>query len=361
MNSPNPMRFSSLLLLVLLLSAPLTSCAPTRTPLPPGEIPTQGEVSLKEEEYGQQVFRQLSEQFELDRSDERINRARRLVDQITTVRGNNQNIWHVYVFKDDTFHNAGATRGNYLFVWSALMDSTPDDNELAAILAHEVGHVLAGHTKPNPMDEVREMLANVTGSATQRIMIQSGGSLSTGLAGLGGALAAQLMKALILNPDKQADELEADQLGLFLMAEAGFDPRSAISFWTRSQYDPNFQQAPLEFLSTHPSSETRLENLKKHLNHAMAVFEGKPYSPPKGEKEQTSLTKNSSLPDEAGPIWVAAEESVPVYTRAEKSAQQVGTLRKGERVVVRTQLRRWLQITSPYEGFVESPRFSPLN
>ena len=376
----------------VLLIFHLTGCTSTRTPIPTGEIPTQGQVSLEDEEYGQQVYRELAGQFTIDRDDARINRARRLVDELTTVRGNNQNIWHVHVFQHPTFHNAGATRGNYIFIWSALLDAVPDDGELTTILAHEIGHVLAGHTQPDPAEEVNRMLADLAGRATRDIMVQTGGNTVIGLAGLGGLLAAELLKAFIVNPDNQDDELEADQLGLFIMAEAGYNPEKAITFWERAKNDPNFKSAAIEFLSSHPSSDTRLEALKKVLPEAMARYNGgNPIIPPpttvvsnsstapapsavaptsqnppapvqsSPPPPQSSAASNSTVgrTSDKGSYWIAADDKISVFASPSKSSKKLGHISKGERVLVDHRLRRWLVIEDPYEGFVESPHFFP--
>jgi predicted Zn-dependent protease len=348
--TPPPSYFKPLILLLITLCIP-SACAPTRPPLPAGTIPTQKSVPLKEEQYGQQVFRQLAEQFPLDRDDNRIGRARRIVDRLTTVRGNDQNIWHVYVFRDDTLHNAGATRGNYIFVWSALLDAVADDAELSAIFAHEIGHVLAGHTQPDPTLEAKQMIAGLSGTAARNIMIHAGSGSLYGLAGLGGMLASELVKAVIVNPDQQALELEADQLGLFLMAEAGYDPRKAVEFWTKAQHDPRFKSGALTFLSSHPSTETRREHLEKLLPEALARY--------RGTQSHSATSPNELLAQ--GEKWIAVEKDVPLHEKPNESSTEIGEVPRGSTVGVKQRLRRWLSLSPPYEGFVESRFFAPKN
>ncbi|MCB0331293.1 MAG: M48 family metalloprotease, partial [Bdellovibrionales bacterium] len=249
----------------------------------------------------------------------------------------------------------------------------PDDAELSSILAHEIGHVLAGHTQPDPVEEAQQMLASITGDTASRMMTIYGNNTISALAGLGGLIASELMEALIVNPNKQANELEADQLGLFVMAEAGFDPRKAISFWTRAQHDPNFQSTPIEFLSTHPSSETRLERLLQILPQAMTRYEQRGSGDGNGNEKASVLSEHAMEqsvaardhatlpPSESSKRWIAAEQGISVFGQADKSAAQIGTLDKGQHVTVKHRLRRWLFITAPYEGYVESHRFYPEN
>ena len=262
------------ILSTLIIIFSLAACSNTRIPVPTGEIPSQGTVVGTEEQYGHKVFQQLAQKFPIDTDDNRILRVRAVVDRLTKVRNNDQNIWHVHLFKDDSFANAAATRGNYIFVWSGLVNTVDDDAELATILAHEIGHVLAGHTKPNPAEEVNKMLAQLAGSTAQRVMRSVGDPMVAGLATLGGLLARELIKAIAVNPNSQEVELEADELGLFVMAEAGYDPRKALTFWDRVKNDPRFGNSPVQFLSSHPSSSERLEALKAVLPQAQARYHG---------------------------------------------------------------------------------------
>jgi len=68
------------------------------------------------------------------------------------------------------------------------------------------------------------------------------------------------LEAILVNPDQQGKELEADQIGIFMMADAGYDPQEAIDFWQHVQGDPDFSSSPLEFMSSHPSSTLASRN-----------------------------------------------------------------------------------------------------
>lgn len=274
------MYFRTALITLLLLV--ITSCASTRKPIPTGVIPSQGSVYSADEQYGHKVFQELAKKFPLDTDDNRIMRVRSVVDRLTQVRNNNKNIWHVHLFQDDSFANAAATRGNYIFVWSGLVQSVRDDGELATILAHEIGHVLAGHTQPDPSEEVNKMIAQLAGTTANRVMRSMGDPLIAGLATLGSLLAREVVNAIAVNPNSQEVELEADELGLFVMAEAGYNPNKAIEFWDRVKDDPRFGNSPTQFLSSHPSSSKRLEELKKVLPKALSRYQGGIYQGGRG-------------------------------------------------------------------------------
>jgi metalloendopeptidase OMA1, mitochondrial len=267
------MRTRRLHLFIVFICLIVFGCTTPRRPIPAGEIPRVASVSAADEEYGQQVLDGLAKHYPLDRSDARINRVRDIVDRLTRAAGADHEPWHVYVFRDPQMKNAAATRGNYVFVWSGMIDSVRNDGELGTILAHEIGHVLARHTMPNPSEQVNQIISGVAGRAAREMLARQGGGIGAA-AGVAELVISQSMQALIVNPEAQRKELEADQIGLFLMADAGYNPDDAIAFWQRAKNDPQFGNSALEFLSTHPSSTRRLQQLERLLPDAQARYKG---------------------------------------------------------------------------------------
>jgi hypothetical protein len=96
----------------------------------------------------------------------------------------------VPVLVDDGFVNAAATRGNYIFVWTGLLKKVQNEGELATVLAHEIGHVLAGHTTPTPEEETRQIMAQGLGIAAREVLAARGY----------GGLLGQLARAATLEP-----------------------------------------------------------------------------------------------------------------------------------------------------------------
>lgn len=270
---PRRIRYGHTPLSITLIVA-LSACGPLRSPVPPGEIPYQTSVAPADEQFGQEVFGLLSESYPISQDDAPILRVRAIVDKLTQGHGNAQNPWHVYILQGDGILNAAATRGNYIFIWTGMLQAVKSDDELATVLSHEVAHVLAGHTMPTPEEETRKILSESFGKVAQEVLYQQGGVVGA-LAGLGGALVGATFEAFLLNPEKQRQELEADHIGLFLMARAGYDPNAAIELWTRLKSDPDFNLGgPLSFLSTHPASTGRLQQLKELLPRALALYRG---------------------------------------------------------------------------------------
>lgn len=258
------MRYRSTLPILILAMFCSTGCAPRRAALPVGEIPRWQSTSHDDQQYGQQVLRQLSRVFPHSRDPFVLSRVRGVVARLAQASGSAPNGWKVSVFADNRVKNAAATRGNYLFLWTGMLGAVQSDDELAAVIAHEMAHVLAQHVMPNPAEELSSAIASAGGAAASGILTSSG-SVAVGAAQLGGALIEEGIRGLVINPESRRKEYEADQIGLFLMADAGYDPDAAVNFWERAARDPAFNGGSLEFLSTHPSSQNRSEYLRSLL------------------------------------------------------------------------------------------------
>jgi predicted Zn-dependent protease len=171
--------------------------------------------------------------------------------------------WDVVVFREDSA-NAFALPGGKIGVHSGLLKVAKTPDQLAAVIGHEIAHVLAGHSNE------RVSTAFATQSGLQLASLLSGAASSPtqrqlfGLLGLGAQVG-------VLLPFSRAQEREADLIGLDLMASAGFDPRQSIDLWKNMQAAAGGQ--PPEFLSTHPGHETRIHDLQQRLPHALPIYE----------------------------------------------------------------------------------------
>ena len=167
--------------------------------------------------------------------------------------------WQVRVFEDDSA-NAFALPGGYIGVNTGLLEIANTQDELAAVIGHEITHVLAQHANERAS----------TQSATQLglSVVQS----AAGLEGAGGEQLAGLLGAGaqfgILLPFSRKHESEADSLGLRLMARAGFDPRASVSLWQKMGQNQGGQ--PPAWMSTHPSHGQRIGGLEAAMGEARA-------------------------------------------------------------------------------------------
>jgi len=163
--------------------------------------------------------------------------------------------WEVRVFEDKAI-NAFALPGGKIGVYAGLLKAAQTQDQLAAVLGHEVAHVIAGHSA----ERVSESMAAEFGTTAVQAM--------TGVDAQTLGLATNVF---FLLPHSRTHESEADLLGMDYMAKAGFDPRQSITLWE------NMRKAggdkPPELLSTHPSDQTRIANLNKRLSIAMPLYE----------------------------------------------------------------------------------------
>jgi len=159
-------------------------------------------------------------------------------------------------------------------VYTGLFPAAKTEAGLAAVMGHEVVHALARHGAE------RMSQAQLTNAA-----LQAAGA-AAGAGGGGGLMSQAAMAALgvgaqvgVLLPFSRKHESEADYIGLLLAADAGYDPRESVALWERMA-QMSGGGAPLEFMSTHPSNETRIEQLKKWMPEAMAIYQTKQVAPP---------------------------------------------------------------------------------
>lgn len=163
--------------------------------------------------------------------------------------------WEVSVF-DSKEVNAFALPGGKIGVYTGLLKVAATQDQLAAVIGHEVSHVLAGHSA----ERYSETMASQVGS----VLVQA-------TTGVNGQIIDMATNAFILLPFSRTHETEADLLGLDLMAGAGFDPRQSIALWQNMARAGGSK--PAEFMSSHPSDETRIRNLSERLNTAMPIYE----------------------------------------------------------------------------------------
>lgn len=178
--------------------------------------------------------------------------------------------WEVTVIKDDKTMNAFALPGGKIAVYTGIFPVAKTEAGLAAVLGHEVVHALARHGAE------RMSQGQLTNAA-----LQVAGAMA-GISGEGGMLSQAAMAALgagaqvgVLLPFSRKHESEADYIGILLAADAGYDPRESVGLWERMA-QLSAGGGPAEFLSTHPGHETRIQQLKKWMPEALAMYKSRP-------------------------------------------------------------------------------------
>lgn len=173
--------------------------------------------------------------------------------------------WQVSVVKSDTV-NAFCLPGGKIVVYTGILPVAQSDAGLATVLGHEMAHAVSRHGAQRLFGS--EMAQTIMSGAQASLSL---GDLDPGKrAAIMGALGAGAKFGALL-PFSRKHESEADEIGLSYMARAGYDPREAITFWQRMGQTGGGQ--PPEFASTHPSHETRIEQLKALMPKAMEEYE----------------------------------------------------------------------------------------
>ncbi|MEX0900951.1 MAG: M48 family metallopeptidase [Gammaproteobacteria bacterium] len=205
-------------------------------------------------EMGAAAFAQIKEQQPISRDA----RARAYVHCVTnalTAAIASEQRWEVELFEDESA-NAFALPGGHIGVHTGLLAVAKTDSQLAAVIGHEIAHVVAQHSAAQVSNQMATQLG------VQALAGASG--MSPELIGMGANL-------LLVMPYGRRDESEADRLGLTYMAEAGFDPRDAVALWHNMSAQGGSRSA--EFLSTHPSPESRITELEARMPTVLPLYE----------------------------------------------------------------------------------------
>lgn len=214
---------------------------------------------------GVQSFEQIKQQTPLSK-DQNINQyvlciANKIIPGVQQNPDPKQ--WEVQVFDDDQA-NAFALPGYKIGVYTGLLKYAQNQDQLAAVMGHEVAHVIAKHGNERVSGQIATQAGLDLASAVLGGTQDSNNAMI--LAGLG--LGVQYGITL---PFSRSHESEADLIGLDLMAKAGFNPEESVPLWQ------NMSQAsgasPPEFMSTHPSNETRIKQLKERIPKANIAYQ----------------------------------------------------------------------------------------
>jgi predicted Zn-dependent protease len=215
------------------------------------------------EEYGKMIAA-ARQQGALDRDQAQVQRVRkitaRLEAQTPVFRPDARNWpWEVHVISSKEL-NAWCMPGGKIAVYTGLIDQLQlSDAEIAAVMGHEIAHALREHARERISQQMATGVAVGVAAAV----------LGVGQAGadIGGMLANVMFNL----PNSRTHEQEADRIGVELAARAGFDPRGAVTVWQKMAKASG--GGTPEFLSTHPSPETRIKDLEGYSQRVMPLYE----------------------------------------------------------------------------------------
>jgi len=204
----------------------------------------------------------------LNRDPQQVARVRtitqRLVPQVAVFRKDAlQWKWESNVLTSKDV-NAWCMPGGKMAVYTGLIERlNATDDELAAVMGHEIAHALREHARERIGNQMATSAASTVGALALEIF--------TGVR-VNPDLASSVLGAVTVLPNSRQNESEADVIGVELMARAGYDPRASLSLWRKMGQIAGSGGGP-EFLSTHPSGETRLRELQGYVDKVMPLYQ----------------------------------------------------------------------------------------
>lgn len=252
----------------------------------------------KEIAMGVSAFHEVLRKARLSQNLEINEMVHRVGDRIAAVAAKPEYQWEFAVIDDDRTINAFALPGGKVAVFTGILKFTKTEDGLATVMGHEVAHALQRHGAERYSRGILETIGQVGALAAGAVAGRPDAAMAAMSAyGVGVSL-----------PFGRSQESEADLIGLRLMAQAGYDPREAVPFWERMSGCPRqlidracfrSQQTIPEFLSTHPSDVSRINQIEAWLPGAMKYYRGRggevvppatipdPYRPPIGPMPQS--------------------------------------------------------------------------
>ncbi len=232
--------------------------------MPEGEVMEMSRASYREAIEGSKVITGTAEAEMINRVGRRIAPAAEefLRDEDQGERAGEFD-WEFNLIDDDETVNAWAMPGGKIAFYTGILPLAADENGVAVVMGHEVAHVLANHGR----ERLSQLLLFELGATGLSLALREEPETTRALwmtaFGLGG-------QAGLLLPYSRLQEYEADRIGLILTARAGYDPRAAIPFWERMRAEGG--RGNLEFLSTHPASEKRIEEIKGMMPEVLNYY-----------------------------------------------------------------------------------------
>jgi predicted Zn-dependent protease len=160
--------------------------------------------------------------------------------------------------------NAWAMPGGKVVVYTGLLDLAQTEDQLAAVMGHEIAHAIARHGNERMSQGLLTTMGGIALSQAVKDRPAQTRDLLLTSYGIGSTVG-------IILPYSRTQESEADRLGLIFMAMAGYDPQAAVTFWEKMAAQNKGASVP-EFLSTHPADQTRIENIREYMPEAMQYY-----------------------------------------------------------------------------------------
>lgn len=218
-------------------------------------------------EFSNKEFKKLQRESKLSANQEYLDQINNVVKRLSPFVpmpvGLSSEDWEYILIEDDDLINAFALPSGKIGVYTGLFKIVKSEADLAVVIGHEMGHVVAKHGGERMSQQMLALGGSILLSQATKNDSKADRERLLKIYGFGSSLG-------VLLPYSRLHEIEADRLGLLFMAQAGYDPRVAIPFWERMEKEKSFHVP--EFVSTHPSNENRIMQLRSFTDEAMVYY-----------------------------------------------------------------------------------------
>lgn len=243
-------KFSIFLLFILLFAsckeAPLTERKQLIL------IPESSEIQL-----GEQAFSKIIKEAKLSKDKNIIEEVRKVGTRIAKAANRPDYKWEFMVIEDDSMVNAFCLPGGKIGIYTGILPYTKNEEGLAVVISHEVGHAIARHGAERMstilLARLGQLALNLIVDIEDPVVLEALNKAYGLATGVG-----------VILPFSRKQELEADRIGVALMNKAGYNPHAAIEFWKRMKNIKQGEKPPV-YLSTHPTDDERIAQLEKIL------------------------------------------------------------------------------------------------
>jgi predicted Zn-dependent protease len=210
-------------------------CTVKHGPVPAGVIPGTRTMNPQDEQYGSKVFKNLCGKYTLCDKTDGYGHVYTIFENLKKAADVDRHTWHLAIFEDQETVDVRAVHGNYVFIWTGSIEIAESDGEIAAMLAHEIAHVLARHTEPvrfSAWSNVLFQTVSIAGSIAALYFSQ-------GMVAISAPDWSKwaYMKAAHLGPmDRDYNEeyeREAMGIALLILARSTYSPHAMLEFWER--------------------------------------------------------------------------------------------------------------------------------
>jgi len=223
-----------------------------------------------------QIYEKVKEKEKLIKDTKSINEIKEIgkkMEDAISIYFDNSNLpdpttnfkWEYILIDNDKIKNAWCMPGGKIAVYSGMLKITKNTNGLAAVMGHEIAHAVAKHSVERASRGV------LVQTGTTLIDIFSGGALSQINRSTGMDTVGLISSIGIMNPFNRKQESEADYLGMIFSSLSGYDIRETEKIWERMK-KANKGKEPPQFMSTHPSSDSRIRNIQTWLNEIIIKY-----------------------------------------------------------------------------------------